>query len=938
MKKFIVILIFSLFNHFVFSQCGTTQYAVNPNVSNSFPDGPRYVNLNIHIVKYDDCSGGATLEEVGKVVDRLNESFNPGQIYFNVACILDFCKTECYENNCLIDNYYTSNSVPNGLNLYIALGAQGGSAGPCSPTGRAQSTLPSINCWAQISSTDFIIPTHEIGHCLGLPHTFNIDECVPRDPLDPQYNCPTTGDKICDTPADYRIYDAVDATTCTWNKALAEQMNIRDICGNVLETDPTLVMSYSSCGTRFSSQQFQIMRNNIFSGSAGPQAPPAEYASFYISNPTVWNTPKRFSVDVIVANSLTILGTSVHMAPGKKINLQNEKSITITNSLITVGTPGNCGGNGNGVMWKGIEIHASTAANVSINSGSIIDKAENGLYLATANDNKVWITINNATFTDNYRALSLICKTIAPRAAWINNTSFKLTSSYPIGQYSRQLYLGNFPLFNVVSLHFKNDKDINAIEAGGLYSYNGYVKIGSGSQDGFYKGIEGIGFGFRNPLVAKLFNSKKSVAHFDIKSRRANSITDCIIDEGDRVAAPITSHLNFGLRIDDCQANTISGNTFEDKKMVTGNWEGLIVNNVGSEYQKIGTENYFKKLVKGASMNFNNRNVEFLCNYNFINERDFDWSQAQENQGVSGKPAGNTFSPSNGSIDFKNIRLSSGVVNYHYGIGSSEFPMSVSRNVTREMEFQNGCLYNSAIPSDDITQLDGDYLNIKTQLDGLLPLVGGSGSNNQTIESQIHDLTIQLHDIMNHAIEIITTPESGEINYPLVITWLQRINTFESMSNIAYIYFMNGNYTQALSVFANLPSQFTLNALQLQEWNSMSWLMNFMNSVGQDGRWEGALNVTEIVSLQNFANANATPSGQMAANILAFFYNAPSGSNQNMPIQHQVENVLIDSKQILLTERSKAGIAIYPTPMNQTVNIDIGNWDKKWIIIMKPRI
>ncbi|MBK7468435.1 MAG: hypothetical protein IPJ43_17435 [Saprospiraceae bacterium] len=68
-----------------------------------------------------------------------------------------------------------------------------------------------------------------------------------------------------------------------------------------------------------------------------------------------------------------------------------------------------------------------------------------------------------------------------------------------------------------------------------------------------------------------------------------------------------------------------------------------------------------------------------------------------------------------------------------------------------------------------------------------------------------------------------------------------------------------------------------------------------------------------------------------------FFYNAPSGSNQNMPI-HQVENVLTDSaSRFFLTERSKAGIAIYPTPMNQTVNIDIGNWDKKMIIIMKSR-
>ncbi|MBK7468438.1 MAG: hypothetical protein IPJ43_17450 [Saprospiraceae bacterium] len=63
----------------------------------------------------------------------------------------------------------------------------------------------------------------------------------------------------------------------------------------------------------------------------------------------------------------------------------------------------------------------------------------------------------------------------------------------------------------------------------------------------------------------------------------------------------------------------------------------------------------------------------------------------QENQGVSGNQAGNTFSPSNGSIDFKNIRVR---CKLSLCIGSSEFPMSVSTNVTSE--FQNGCLYNSA--------------------------------------------------------------------------------------------------------------------------------------------------------------------------------------------------------------------------------------------------
>ena len=930
MKKISSILIFFLLSHIIYGQCGTTQYTISSGANTGFPDGPRYVNLNIHIVKYDDCSGGASLAQVGEVVDQLNESFNPSQIYFNIACILDFCKTECYENNCLIDNYFNINSVPNSLNLYLALATSGGSGGPCGVSGRAESPLQSKNCWAQIVSGSVLIPVHEIGHCLGLNHTFvGGDECVPRDPSHPHYNCPTKGDGLCDTPADIQNYGALVASNCTWDKNLAEQMNIRDVCGNVLETDPSLAMSYSPCGTRFSPQQGLIMRNNIMNGSSGPQAPAAQYGNFYISKPTVWYTPKRFSVDVIVANSLTIQGTSVHMAPGKKIVIQNGKNITVANSLITVGNLSNCGNSGNGVMWKGIEIHASTIANVVINGGSRIDKAENGLYLATANDNKVWITVSGSSFTDNLRAMSLISNTIAPRALWVNNTTFELTSSYPINYYSRQLYLGNFPLFNAQGIHFKNNKDINAAEAGGLYSYNGGVRIGSGTQEGFVKGIEGIGFGLRNALTLNLFNSKKSINHVDIKSRRSNSVTRCTIDEGDRTNMSITTGSNFGLRIDDCQGNSISSNTFEDKKIVPGNWTGMIVNNVGSEYQKIGIANNFKNLLTGATTNSKNQQVEFLCNFNFTNTRDFDWSQVNPTQGLPGLPAGNTFSPSNNSITAKNIRTNQ-TLDYHYGIGTGEFPMSVSPSVNRIMSPVAGCLHSTATPSDDVTQLDGDYINLKYQLDGLLPLVSGNNggnSNNQAINAQIHILNMQIHEITNHAIELLTNPESGSIDYPTLIIWLQRINTFESISNIAYIHFLNGNYVQAQAVHSNLTSQFVLNNDQLQEWNNMSWLMNFMNIVYQSGRWEGALTTNEVVSLQNFASSNTTASCQMAANILEFFYNIQPNSNQNAPSMQQGSIDPKAEQHNILTERSLEGISIYPTPMHNSVNIEFGKLD-----------
>ncbi len=60
---------------------------------------------------------------------------------------------------------------------------------------------------------------HELGHVLGLPHTFvgyNSSNCehVTRNPNDPNYNADTSGDKIIDTPAQDTMWNDVDPNTC----------------------------------------------------------------------------------------------------------------------------------------------------------------------------------------------------------------------------------------------------------------------------------------------------------------------------------------------------------------------------------------------------------------------------------------------------------------------------------------------------------------------------------------------------------------------------------------------------------------------------------------------------------------------------------------------------------------------------------------------------
>jgi hypothetical protein len=70
----------------------------------------------------------------------------------------------------------------------------------------------SIARWAVESPDVRSIFGHEVGHCLGLYHTFQrrrlfengpiIREGVTRSPNQPCYNCETEGDFCCDTPAD----------------------------------------------------------------------------------------------------------------------------------------------------------------------------------------------------------------------------------------------------------------------------------------------------------------------------------------------------------------------------------------------------------------------------------------------------------------------------------------------------------------------------------------------------------------------------------------------------------------------------------------------------------------------------------------------------------------------------------------------------------------
>lgn len=180
--------------------------------------GPYYINVYIHIIRKSDGTGGQTLANVNSAFVILNNDFNPHNIYFIPNCDIAYIDNDYYYSN--IGSYCSFWQDPayvhnDGIDLFL-----GPSDGVSGSIGVA-SGIPGKSVWIAGAWTGGIpviltyAISHEMGHCLGLWHTFHgtypelLTSCgVPFD--DPNLCCElvngsngtSCGDYVEDTNAD----------------------------------------------------------------------------------------------------------------------------------------------------------------------------------------------------------------------------------------------------------------------------------------------------------------------------------------------------------------------------------------------------------------------------------------------------------------------------------------------------------------------------------------------------------------------------------------------------------------------------------------------------------------------------------------------------------------------------------------------------------------
>jgi hypothetical protein len=197
-----------------------------------------------------------------------------------------------------------------------------------------------------VTRTEVLV--HEVGHNLGLVHTFiglsngGCDEtpgsCSPNSP------CDCCGDYVCDTQP--HTNSAINAAPNCTHSSLPEHI----VRNYMSYTEP------GDCRNQFTPEQAKRMRTYL------EMAPVLQGAQIKTTN-YPGALPNPFSGNIVVQSGELVVTSQINMLPGSTIRVKRGAKLRVSATITAA-----CGG-----MWQGVIVEGSTfAAQTAANQGSVV--------------------------------------------------------------------------------------------------------------------------------------------------------------------------------------------------------------------------------------------------------------------------------------------------------------------------------------------------------------------------------------------------------------------------------------------------------------------------------------------------------------------------------------------------------------------------------------
>lgn len=230
------------------------------------------VPIKAHIIRTSSGTGGLTFTQLNDAIAVMNSIYTDAGLEFFLCAGINYIDSDLFydfsknQESALT----TPNNISNVVNIYFANSITNDSGiGICGYAyypGGPETIVMKNSCAVNESTL-----SHEMGHFFSLNHTHGSSsvEGSTQELVDGS-NCDTTGDFICDTPADPKLGYGNVSLLCTYTGA-AQDANF-----DYYQPDATNIMSYSrkECRTFFSQLQYariyatsQVSRNNLVCAS-----------------------------------------------------------------------------------------------------------------------------------------------------------------------------------------------------------------------------------------------------------------------------------------------------------------------------------------------------------------------------------------------------------------------------------------------------------------------------------------------------------------------------------------------------------------------------------------------------------------------------------------------------------------------------------------------